>query len=63
MGVNVNFLLPLADWCYGTLRTEMTAAEIARHGTLEEAKACLLGNSEPAATFASELKRRRAKAA
>ena len=63
MGCNVNFLLPLADWCYGTLRTELTAAEIARHGTLEEAKSCLLGHSEPAAMFAGELKRRRAKAA
>ena len=35
---NVNFLLPLADWCYGTLRTSLTPGEIARHGTLEQAK-------------------------
>jgi len=38
MEANVNFLLPLADWCYGTLRTTMTAVEIARHGTLEQSK-------------------------
>ena len=38
MEANVNFLLPLADWCYGTLRTTMTAGEIARHGTLEQSK-------------------------
>ena len=60
MGANVNFLLPLADWCYGTLRTELTAAEIAKHGTLEQAKATPVGHSEPAAMFAADLKRRRA---
>ncbi len=38
MEANVNFLLPLADWCYGTLRTTMAATEIAKHGTLEKAK-------------------------
>ena len=63
MEANVNFLLPLADWCYGTLRTELTPAEIAKHGTLEQAKATLIGHSEPAAMFAAELKKRRSKAA
>lgn len=53
---NVNFLLPLADWCYGTLRTELTAEEIEKHGTLEEAKASPVGHSEPAVVFAAELK-------
>ncbi len=62
MGANVNFLLPLADWCYGTLRTELTSAEIAKHGTIEQAKATPIGHSEPAAMFATELKTRRAKA-
>jgi hypothetical protein len=60
---NVNFLLPLADWCYGTLRTELTSAEVAKHGTLEQAKATLIGHSEPAAMFATELKKRRLKTA
>jgi hypothetical protein len=30
---NVNFLLPLGDWLYGTMRRTMTTAELARHGT------------------------------
>ena len=59
MEANVNFLLPLADWCYGTLRTTLTPAEIAKHGTLEQAKATPVGYSEPAAVFATELKGRR----
>lgn len=58
MEANVNFLLPLADWCYGTLRTTMTEAEIAKHGTLEGAKASPVGHSEPAAVFAADLKGR-----
>jgi len=58
MEANVNFLLPLADWCYGTLRLTMTPAEIARHGTLEQAKATPVGRSEPAAVFAAQLKKR-----
>lgn len=58
MEANVNFLLPLADWVYGTLRTSMTPEEIARHGTLEQAKAGMIGHSEPASVFAAELKSR-----
>ncbi len=54
MEANVNFLLPLADWCYGTLRTTLTPEEIARHGTCEEAKAQPLGHSEPARLFLGE---------
>jgi len=45
---NVNFLLPLADWLFGTMRRSLTAEELARHGTLAEAKANPLGRSEPA---------------
>ena len=56
MEANVNFLLPLADWCYGTLRTVLTSAEIAKHGTLADAKAYPVGHSEPAALFAAELR-------
>ena len=56
MEANVNFLLPLADLCYGTMRTSLTDAEIAKHGTLEEAKAIPIGHSEPASVFAAQLK-------
>jgi hypothetical protein len=45
---NVNFLLPLADWLFGTLRRRLTAEELARHGPLAEAKAHPVGMSEPA---------------
>ena len=45
---NVNFLLPLADWLFGTLRRRLTAEELAKHGPLEEAKAHPVGTSEPA---------------
>jgi len=63
LDANVNFLLPLADWCYGTLRTTLTESEIAKHGTLDQAKAVPIGHSEPAAIFSAELKERRSKAA
>jgi hypothetical protein len=59
MEANVNFLLPLADWCYGTMRTSLTEAEIVKHGTLKEAKASPIGNSEPASVFAAEIKKNR----
>jgi hypothetical protein len=45
---NVNFLLPLADWLLGTMRRTLTADELARHGSLAEAKAQPVGESEPA---------------
>jgi hypothetical protein len=44
---NVNFLLPLADWLFGTLRRTLSPEELARHGSLEEAKAHPTGRSEP----------------
>jgi hypothetical protein len=49
---NVNFLLPLADWLFGTLRRRLTDEELARHGPLEEARARPVGMSEPAHTVA-----------
>ena len=46
--VNVNFLLPLADLLFGTMRRTLTDEEVAVHGTLAEAKATPVGASEPA---------------
>jgi hypothetical protein len=48
LGANLNFLLPLADLLFGTLRTEMTPDELVRHGSLELAKANRLGEGERA---------------
>lgn len=48
LGANLNFLLPLGDLLFGTLRTELTAAELARHGSLEQAKRRPLGAGERA---------------
>ena len=48
LGANLNFLLPLADALFGTLRTEMTDVELAAHGTLDTAKARRLGEGERA---------------
>jgi sterol desaturase/sphingolipid hydroxylase (fatty acid hydroxylase superfamily) len=45
---NVNFLLPLSDWLFGTLRVALTEAELARHGTWRDAKERLVGAGEPA---------------
>jgi hypothetical protein len=45
---NVNFLLPLADWMFGTMRRRLTPQELAHHGPLAEAKAHPVGQSEPA---------------
>jgi len=45
---NVNFLLPLADWLFGTMRRTLTPGELSRHGSLAEAKAHPVGASEPA---------------
>jgi len=46
--VNVNFLLPLADLLFGTMRRTLTEEELAVHGPLEEAKATPVGTSGPA---------------
>lgn len=48
LGANLNFLLPLADVLFGTLRTELTADELARHGSLDAAKQVALGSGERA---------------
>ena len=48
LGVNLNFLLPLADLVFGTLRTELTDDEVAAHGTLRDAKATPVGHGERA---------------
>jgi hypothetical protein len=45
---NVNFLLPLADWLFGTLRRSLSEHELARHGTWQDAKSRLIGAGEPA---------------
>lgn len=45
---NVNFLLPLADWLYGTLRRDLTCEELARYGSRAAAKSQVLGAGEPA---------------
>lgn len=48
LGCNLNFLLPLADLLFGTLRTELTPEEVSQHGTLQSAKAVLVGEGERA---------------
>lgn len=48
LGANLNFLLPLADWLFGTLRTDLTPDELAAHGTLAAAKAVRRGEGERA---------------
>lgn len=48
LGANLNFLLPLADAVFGTLRTELTDAELAAHGPLAAAKSRLAGQGERA---------------
>jgi hemolysin III len=45
---NVNFLLPLADLLFGTLRRSLTARELREHGPREHAKAREEGLGEPA---------------
>ncbi|HEX9032968.1 MAG TPA: hypothetical protein VF834_14105 [Streptosporangiaceae bacterium] len=48
LGTNLNFLLPLADVLFGTLRRELTPEELAEHGPLERAKATSAGQGEKA---------------
>lgn len=48
LGANLNFLLPLADWMFGTLRTRLEPDEIERHGTLVAAKSRPIGEGERA---------------
>lgn len=48
LGNNLNFLLPLADLMFGTLRRQLTPEELDRHGPLELAKSRLVGEGERA---------------
>jgi hypothetical protein len=48
LGTNLNFLLPLADLLFGTLRRQLTPEELAQHGPLERAKETLTGRGERA---------------
>jgi hypothetical protein len=48
LGANLNFLLPIADALFGTLRRSLTAEELATHGSLEAAKARPVGQGERA---------------
>ena len=48
LGSNLNFLLPLGDALFGTLRREMTVDELKEHGTLEAAKSRPIGVGERA---------------
>jgi hypothetical protein len=52
LGENLNFLLPLADLLFGTLRTQLTAEELRAHGSLKRAKILRIGAGEPAHTSA-----------
>lgn len=52
LGANLNFLLPLADLCFGTLRTTMTPVELTAHGTLDAAKRTPVGAGERARSVA-----------
>ena len=45
---NVNFLLPICDVLFGTIRLSLSDNEIDKFGTLDIAKKNLLGHSEPA---------------
>lgn len=45
---NVNFLLPLSDWLFGTLRRTLTTEELAKHGSREAAKSRIVGVGLPA---------------
>lgn len=50
LGTNLNFLLPLADLLFGSLRRTLTPDELSRHGSLAAAKAQPRGEGEPART-------------
>lgn len=48
LGANLNFLLPLADLLFGTLRVSLSQEEQASHGSLAAAKAHQSGQGERA---------------
>ena len=45
---NVNFLLPICDFLFGTIRLSLSADEINKYGTLDQIKKRPVGYSEPA---------------
>jgi hypothetical protein len=47
MGENLNFLLPMADLLFGTLRTQLTPEELRAYGSLKRAKLIRIGEGEP----------------
>jgi sterol desaturase/sphingolipid hydroxylase (fatty acid hydroxylase superfamily) len=47
LGENLNFLLPMADLLFGTLRTQLTPEELRAHGSLKKAKLLRVGEGEP----------------
>jgi hypothetical protein len=50
---NVNFLLPLGDLLFGTLRLALTSDELARHGSADANRRIAIGLDEPAKTALS----------
>lgn len=48
LGANLNFLLPLADMMFGTLRRQLTPEEVTAHGSLMTAKSRPIGEGERA---------------
>jgi len=52
---NVNFLLPLADWLFGTLRRKLTYEETVYHGSRENAKSVRVGTGEPVGDTSSSV--------
>jgi hypothetical protein len=50
MGENLNFLLPMADLLFGTLRTQLTSEELRAYGSLKRAKLIRVGEGEPVHT-------------
>jgi hypothetical protein len=57
---NVNFLLPLADWLFGTLRRTLTSEELTKHSSRAAAKARVVGLGEPAYQTGGHGKREKA---
>jgi sterol desaturase/sphingolipid hydroxylase (fatty acid hydroxylase superfamily) len=48
LGCNLNFLLPLGDLLFGTLRLHLTEEELRAHGSLARAKLLRVGEGERA---------------
>ena len=51
LGANLNFLLPMADLLFRTLRTQLTPEELRAHGSLKRAKMIRVGEGEPVHTM------------